>query len=359
MGSMGAPNVPREQSLNLPVIDVSDTSPENGKRLVQAAIDYGFLYVSPEGTPFNEQLIDAQFKLSREFFTCPLSEKEKFHVGTDNRGWLGMHNEILDPAKQSKEFKEAFNIGEFDEERMPQQIMPGCLSTETSLTQLRDFEAACDKTCKMFLDLIGIGLEVEDGLNWFSKRHGRPSGCTMRMLHYPSLPKGTDYSLDNDVRAGAHSDYGSITLLFQRSSQPGLEIRPPGGTDTWAPVAVFPPNYASSSLPPILVNIGDLMSYWTSGLLRSTVHRVIFPKDTKAGQDRYSLVYFCHPRDDVELEAVPSRIVREHKRRIGQADEDETLHGYGGGMNGKRAMTAREHLTKRLSATYSHRVERS
>ena len=169
----------------------------------------------------------------------------------------------------------------------------------------------------------------------------------------------TDYSPEQDVRAGAHSDYGSITLLFQRVGQPGLEIRPPGDSDTWSPVPVFPHNYPSDKMPPILVNIGDLMSYWTNGLLRSTVHRVIFPKDTRAGQDRYSLVYFCHPKDDAELVAVPSPIVRQHREKTGQAAEDEGLHRYGGGMEGKRAMTAREHLVKRLNATYSNRVDRS
>lgn len=98
------------------------------------------------------------------------------------------------------------------------------------------------------------------------------------------------------------------------------------------------------------------MSYWTNGLLRSTVHRVIFPKDTKAGQSRYSLVYFCHPKDDVELVPVPSQMVRDHRDEISQ--EDEAAYGYGGGMDGRRAMTAREHLVKRLDATYSHRTQK-
>ena len=108
------------------------------------------------------------------------------------------------------------------------------------------------------------------------------------------------------------------------------------------------------------MNIGDLLSYWTNGLLRSTVHRVIFPRDTKAGEDRYSIVYFNHPLDDAELVAVPSRIIREQKeelQRLGVYAEDEHEHGYGGGMTGERAMTAKEHLMKRLGATYKNRVE--
>lgn len=166
-----------------------------------------------------------------------------------------------------------------------------------------------------------------------------------------------EFSAESDVRAGAHSDYGSITLLFQRASQPGLEIRPPDSSNTWSSVPVFPPNYPSTTFPPILVNIGDLMTYWTNGLLRSTVHRVIFPKDTKASESRYSLVYFGHPSDDEELVAVPSQMVRDCKERLLREGKfDEALHGEGAGLAGERALTAREHLLKRLGATYTHRV---
>lgn len=94
-------------------------------------------------------------------------------------------------------------------------------------------------------------------------------------------------------------------------------------------------------------------------MLRSTVHRVIFPGDTKAGEDRYSIAYFNHPLDDAELIAVPSRIVREHTEKLSRSGaENENAYGYGGGMTGQRAMTAKEHLMKRLGATYKTRVER-
>lgn len=179
------------------------------------------------------------------------------------------------------------------------------------------------------------------------------------------------------MRAGAHSDYGSISLLFQRPGQPGLEILTPEGT--WAPVAVEPDQAQSQSqqqekeeegsdypFPPILVNIGDLLSYWTDGLLKSTIHRVIFPapsdsewtSDEKA-QDRYSVVYFCHPVDNTELVPVPSEIVARHreecKRRGGRAGDSGKV-GRGGGAGalefGKKALTASEYLMLRLGATY-------
>ena len=127
-------------------------------------------------------------------------------------------------------------------------------------------------------------------------------------MQYPALTAGAfNYDADVDIRAGAHSDYGkltilqkkrhvgeasakkwrikgSLTLLFQRPLQPGLEIQT--RALTWSPVPIFPPGTENDEFPPILINIGDLLSYWTNGLLKSTVHRVVFPNG--AGDDRYS-----------------------------------------------------------------------
>lgn len=162
-------------------------------------------------------------------------------------------------------------------------------------------------------------------------------------MQYPQYPALNDnsYNPTLDIRAGAHSDYGSITLLFQLPSQPGLEILTP--SNTWAPVPVNPLNQA---VPPILVNIGDLLSYWTNGLLKSTVHRVIFPKDGRGGEDRYSIAYFCHPLDEARLEGVPSKMVVEHKGRRGEEGEKG------------RVLTARDHLNMRLAATYGLKEEK-
>jgi hypothetical protein len=88
------------------------------------------------------------------------------------------------------------------------------------------------------------------------------------MLYYPALsPQDGEENEDRsaDLRAGAHSDFGSLTLLFQLPGQPGLEIKTPEGE--WASVPVDPSSSgsddkskddAAASLP-ILLNIGDLL----------------------------------------------------------------------------------------------------
>lgn len=123
------------------------------------------------------------------------------------------------------------------------------------------------------------------------------------MLYYPSTSSPPD---STSIRAGAHSDYGSVTLLFRLPGQAGLEVLQ--HDNKWAAVPVNP-DPSSLAEPPILVNIGDLLSFWTNGMLKSTVHRVTF----SGGEARYSMAYFCHPLDDVKLEGVPSEIIERFK----------------------------------------------
>ena len=138
-----------------------------------------------------------------------------------------------------------------------------------------------------------------------------------------------------------------MTLLFRLRGQAGLEILTPSGA--WAPVPVCPPGTESDPAPPVLVNIGDLLSFWTNGLLRSTVHRVVFgdngsnnpgagekKREETSADPRYSIAYFCHPADTTPLSPVPSERIRKSA----------------GGTN--EVITAEEHLQSRLRATYQH-----
>jgi isopenicillin N synthase-like dioxygenase len=255
-----------------------------------------------------------------------------------------MNQETLDPSSQEVgDFKEAFNFGEFSNGKAQQPLTPFLASHESEIS---DFFETCRALCLKLLTLFGLGLGTSPP-TWLSSRHSRdlgPSGSILRYLHYPSLSASPDYRPDVDIRAGAHSDYGSLTLLFQRPSQPGLEVLTPSGA--WVPVPVFPPGTENDPSPPILVNIGDLLSYWTNGLLRSTVHRVIFPKKqdgTLGTDDRYSMAFFCHPANETKLDPVPSARVKER----GSGEVQEGTEGTEG-----RVITALEHLHNKLKASY-------
>lgn len=118
------------------------------------------------------------------------------------------------------------------------------------------------------------------------------------------------------------------------------------------PVPVCPPGTENDPAPPILVNIGDLLSYWTNGLLRSTVHRVVFPGSGGKGlvdgerddEARYSIAFFCHPVGTAELGSVPSERVKNY---VPEGQEGK-LNPYAE----RKVLTADEHLQMRLRASY-------
>jgi isopenicillin N synthase-like dioxygenase len=164
------------------------------------------------------------------------------------------------------------------------------------------------------------------------------------MLYYPRTTTASPTTTTTGIRAGAHSDYGSLTLLFRRPGEPGLELYT--SSRGWVSVPVNPAP-ASLTHPPVLVNIGDLLSFWTAGLLKSTLHRVVF----EGGEERYSMAYFCHPLDEARLERVPGRVLDAfgekgkeelgaQRRRLGLSDGDGDV------------LTAKEHLDRRLKVTY-------
>lgn len=139
-------------------------------------------------------------------------------------------------------------------------------------------------------------------------------------------PKGGQAEYKDPVRAGAHSDYGSITLLFQKDI-PGLEVFL---QDEWISAPLLE--------DAILVNVGDQLEYWTNGLFKSTLHRIVFLPEHQH-KDRYSIPFFVHPEDDVLLSPIPSKIVP----KTGGSSSSE-----------QQPITAGEHLRRRLDATYDY-----
>lgn len=147
------------------------------------------------------------------------------------------------------------------------------------------------------------------------------SGDILRFLKYP---RGGETDVKDPVRAGAHSDYGSITLLFQKDI-PGLEVQ--ASRTEWISAPLIE--------GAILVNVGDQMELWTNGLFKSTLHRVVFLPEHKH-LDRYSMPFFVHPDDNIPLSPVPSKHV----------DQSSKTDGH--------ILTAGEHLRNRLDATYTY-----
>jgi isopenicillin N synthase-like dioxygenase len=151
--------------------------------------------------------------------------------------------------------------------------------------------------------------------HFFAERHVGEN-VTLRFLHYPAnLPSQSNEQLG----AGAHTDYGSITLLFQ-DDVGGLELL--GADGIWR------------SAPPVadavVINTGDLMERWTNGRFRSTVHRV---RPIAGSRDRFSIALFVDPDSAVQVECLP-----------GCANADNPAR--------YAPITAGEHIRQKIEATH-------
>ncbi|KAM5376488.1 hypothetical protein ACJA88_006811 [Fusarium oxysporum] len=305
-----------QNTANIPIIDISAPDADQkevAKQLVDAAEEHGFIYIRNLGHDIQAKDIDGAFDL----------------VG---------------------DFKEAFNFGEFADGKA-QQPLPSDLVPDEP--QISAFANSCHDLCQKLLYLLGLGLGVDD---FFSSAHNTEKGASssiLRFLRYPP-PESTAHSED-DIRAGAHSDYGSITLLFRLKGQAGLEVL--RKDNVWAPVPVCPAGTEEDPSPPILINIGDLLSYWTNGLFRSTLHRVVFPSEGSSGVQgetsngpRYSIAYFCHPVGAAPLEPVPSERVKNFTPSEGVSSENPYAT--------RKVMTADEHLFLRLKESYGDLYEK-
>jgi len=148
----------------------------------------------------------------------------------------------------------------------------------------------------------------------------------LRLLHYTPVKKEVFEKNKAQVRAGAHTDYGSITLLFQ-DLRGGLQVETEQGA--WEDVTPIEGT--------AVVNAGDLLARWTNDRVKSTNHRVVQPP-VEAGENgehpaRYSVAYFCNPDDEKWIDALPGTFSDSNPKKYP-------------GVNSK------DYLTMRLAATY-------
>lgn len=184
-----------------------------------------------------------------------------------------------------------------------------------------------------------------------------PQGPAFSTLARPSTTLTADPQLTPSVPTalGEHTDFGTLTLLHNRLG--GLQILPPPHL-TQNPKT---PNSTSSSRPQwhyvrplnhhIIVNLGDALVKFTSGLLRSNLHRVVDPPGQQRGHERYSLVYFARPEDEVVLKAVQGSSAIDDAVREKNGERKGGAGGGGGGVGKgdgeEEAITAKEWILRR------------
>ena len=252
----------------IPVIDLNNSYAL--QHIEDAYTTVGFAVFINAFDTKQQHVFDLWFDQMKAFFELDIDTKNSYgYIGDTNLGYTGWGGENVDPTAP-KDMKESFN---YNDTRMPEHMwpveVPGFRETARTTVVLAD-----DLTLRimgMFDQILGTGSTLTDAhLTNYS---------TTRVIKYPAYDGPIE---DRQMRIGEHSDYGTLTLLWQINDIPGLEVQDLNGK--WHPVP-----YVKNG---VVCNIGDLMQRWTNDYFKSTKHRVV---NSHIDQVRYSMPHFVDP----------------------------------------------------------------
>ncbi|KAF7301918.1 2OG-Fe oxygenase family [Mycena indigotica] len=325
-------------SFRIPLIDFSkfqhgsaEDKKQTADKIVGAFKESGFIYLSNHGIPASA--VENAFAKSTEFFRLPSETKDRLAWADprSNRGYVQIGRERVTQASDAAEIaalratapdcKETMEIGRDWDSVWPNQ-WPAESDAPLFKSTMLSFFNDCHVLHTKVLRAIALGLRLDEG---FFEDKIHEQSHNLRLLSYPPIKRAL---LDGEgqARAGAHSDYGTMTLLFQ-DDVGGLEAQNPH-TGQFVPAAPIPGT--------IVVNVGDLMQRWSNDVLRSTLHRVVAPPATPINaneavtRERKSIAFFCNPNFTQEIACLPNC-----------------------GAPKYPAVSTEEYIVGRLTATYS------
>ena len=275
-------------------LDDADRDPDSfADKLGHSFEEYGFAIIADHGIP--DELIERAEEKAKAFFALSDEVKRKYHIagGGGARGYTPFGIETAKGAK-AHDLKEFWHVGRDlppghrFRGHMPDNVWPDEIASfHDTFQELYD---TFDRTGLKILKAIARFLDIDEDYFVDTVRDGN---SVLRLLHYPPI----EGEPGSNVRAGAHEDINTITLLLG-AEEAGLELLTQEGR--WIPVSPKPGE--------LVVNIGDMLQRLTNGQLRSTTHRVVNPPPERRGFSRYSMPFFLHFRSDFLIEALPGTV---------------------------------------------------
>ncbi len=296
---------------SVPVIDVApfvDGSPEKKGAVAQAVdracTDIGFFAITGHGVP--EELVLRLLRLSYAFFDLPLEEKLRVRQPRpeQSRGYIGMGAENLSYSRGDRattDLKELFMIGPVD---VPDDDYHTHLEAYPSFApniwpaRPEGFREAWSEYYRVMqglawrlMRICALALNLPEDYFWpYIDKPISP----LRANHYPEQRTPP---APGQLRGGAHTDYGVVTILKPENVPGGLQVLNKAGAwvDVESPAGAF------------VCNIGDLMARWTNDRWVSTLHRVVNPpREVAAANRRLSIPFFFQPNHDALIECLPT-----------------------------------------------------
>ncbi len=274
----------------------SDSDPKAFAQAIGRSFErFGFAVVADHGIPAD--LIARAEEKAKAFFALPEDVKRSYLIagGGGARGYTAFRVETAKDHKEA-DLKEFWHVGrELPEgHKYAAEMAPNIWPKEVEDFRAVYLElfAALDKAGLRILSAIAryLGLAPD-----FFDETVKDGNSVLRLLYYP--PIGPDAS---GIRAGAHEDINTITLLLG-AEEGGLQLLDKSGE--WVAVNIQPGE--------LVVNIGDMLQRLTNKLLPSTSHRVMNPPPERRGFARYSMPFFLHFRPDYLIETLPQTISAE------------------------------------------------
>lgn len=281
----------------------------------RALSEIGFLCI--RGTPLDLAEIRLAQEVAMAFFDQEQQEKDRVRNRQfANRGYTPLAELGLSYSEDADDLKtdhsappdlfERYRIGPVDAyaTRADSVFAKTAYAPNIWPTRPRDFRMvleayyrSMDRLAKDLLSLFALALDLP--ADWFADKIDR----SMASLAINDYPAQLTPPLPGQLRAGPHTDYGTVTIVAPTAAPGGLQVRTQTGQ--WENVAIEPGTF--------VVNIGDMMAQWTNDRWVSTVHRVANP-DPGAGLAgrRLSLIYFHQPNPDALVECIPTCVSADH-----------------------------------------------
>jgi len=275
--------------MDFPVMDISDSPAGLAAATHAACRDIGFFGVVGHGV--TDDVVEGAWQAASEFFDLPMDQKLSWQIPGSFYGYSPFATEALARSRggeSAPDLKESYNLGPI---HLPDS---GVVWPDAPLGFRQTWTAyylAMEGLANRLLGIFAAALDLP--AHEFTQHFGRHTSA-LRALNYPAFDRPV---APGQVRAGAHSDYGSLTILLPGPGRGGLEVLTRNGD--WMAV------------PPVdggfVVNIGDLMQRWTNDRWMSTVHRVVNPPaEVAATERRQSIAFFQNPDIDALIEVLPS-----------------------------------------------------
>jgi isopenicillin N synthase-like dioxygenase len=283
----------------VPVVDVSADPGAVGRELDEICRTAGFFQLTGHGVP--DEVAERAWTTATRFFDLPLEDKLSVARPAPDYpyGYIPLAGESLSQSVAGAappDLKEVFNAGPPARPSRPfadpgeawaysPSLWPAALP-ELRVAWTAYYDAMRDLGNRL-MSLFARGLELPPG--YFADQTGQAANA-LRAINYPARDTAP---LPGQFRAGAHTDYGTLTILRQ-DAVGGLEVLDLGGR--WVGVPPVPGAF--------VINIGDLMARWTNDRWRSTLHRVVDP--AAAAARRQSMAYFQNANWSAAISCLPT-----------------------------------------------------